>query len=104
MTPGSTVNALVEVADPPEVCTVIVPVEAVRGTVAAAFVDDDTTTDVLATPLKLTVIGATKFVPVIVTGAPRTADVGVKTLIVGAAAKALAAQSEIIARRAGRTE
>jgi hypothetical protein len=93
------VNALDEVLEPPAVCTEIAPVDAVKGTVAAAFVGDDTTTEVLATPLKLTVIGATKFVPVIVTGAPSLPDAGEKALIVGAAANALAAQSGISARK-----
>jgi hypothetical protein len=46
-------------------------------------------------------MGATKFVPVIVTVASNLPDVGEKPLIVGAAAKALAAPSEMIARRMG---
>ncbi len=101
VTPGITVNALVEAPEPPDVSTVIVPVAAVSGTVALADVDDTTVTDALAPPLKLTVIGATKFVPVIVTAAFSVPKVGEKTLIVGAAANVLAAPSEIIARRAG---
>jgi hypothetical protein len=67
-----------------------------------ALVDDTTTTAELATPLKLTVIGATKFVPVSVTIAPSFPDVGAKTLIVGAAANAPTVQNDNIARMEGR--
>jgi hypothetical protein len=74
---------------------VIVPLDAVLGTVAWIVVDDETEISVLATPLKLTVAGATKFVPVIVTVELRMPEAGEKTLIVGAAANALAEPSEI---------
>ncbi len=90
-------NALVEETEPPDVFRVIGPVDAVSGTLAAAVVGDDTTTDVLGTLLKLTVIGETKFVPVIVTGALNMPEAGEKPLIVGEAANALAAQSIAIA-------
>jgi hypothetical protein len=97
--PGSTVNALVDVTDPPEAVRVIGPEAAVTGTVALTLVEDTTVTDGLATPLKLTVTGAKKFVPVIVTGVFSVPEAGEKTLIVGTAANAPAAQSEINAKR-----
>jgi hypothetical protein len=62
-------------------------------------VDDETETNVLATPLKLTVAGDTKFVPVIVTVELKMPEAGENPLIVGAAANALAVQSGMIARR-----
>jgi hypothetical protein len=92
------VKALVEVTEPPLVCTVIVPVDAVTGKAAVMLVDETTVTEELAAPLKLTVAGATKFVPVIVTVAPSLPEVGAKTLIAGAAANALAPQSETSAK------
>ncbi len=98
--PGRTVNALADAPEPPLVCTAIVPVAAVKGTVALTLVDEITVTDGLATPWKLTVIGATKFVPVIVTDVFNVPEVGAKTLIVGAAAKVPAKPSELIARTA----
>jgi hypothetical protein len=97
--PGSTVNALEEVAEPPESVTVIVPVAAVFGTVAWMVFDDETEINVLATPPKLTVAGATKLVPVIVTVELNMPEAGENPLIVGAAANALPAQSEISAIR-----
>jgi hypothetical protein len=93
------VNALDELAEPPDVATVMTPVAAVGGTAVLTLVDDTTVTVVLATPLKLTVTGATKFVPVIVTVEYSTPEAGEKTLIVGVAANELAAPSESIARR-----
>jgi hypothetical protein len=98
-TPGRTVKALAEVAEPPASPTVITPVDAVGGREALTLVDETTVTAVLATPLKLTVTGATKFVPVIVTVEYKTPEAGAKALMVGAAAKLVAAQSESIARR-----
>jgi hypothetical protein len=76
------------------------PVDAVGGTVALTLVDDTTVTDELATPPKLTVTGATKFVPVIVTVEYSTPEAGENPLIVGAAANALALQSDTSAKMA----
>ncbi len=92
-------NALAELAEPPDVARVITPVDAAGGKVALTVVDETTVTEVLATPLKLTVTGATKFVPVIVTAEYSTPEAGENAPIVGAAAKMLGAPSKIIARR-----
>ncbi len=92
-------NALEDVAEPPDVDTVIVPVDPVAGTFAWIVVDEETEIKVQATPLKLTVAGETKFEPVIVTVELKMPEAGENPLIVGAAAKLRAAQSEIIARK-----
>lgn len=84
--PVLTVKLLVEVAVPPAVVTVIVPVVAPVGTVAIICVAVELVT-VACVPLNLTVLLAAvveKFVPVMVTAVPIAPLVGEKLVIVGA--------------------
>jgi hypothetical protein len=80
-----TVKLLALVTEPPGVVTLIGPVVAPAGTVAVILVAL-TTLNVAATPLKVTLVAAVRFVPVIVTVVPTGPKVGANEVIVGAAA------------------
>ena len=80
--PSIKVNVADEVAVPPGVVTIIVPV-APAPTTAVILVALTTTNDVAAVPPKLTAVAPVKFVPVIVTVVPTTPLVGVKDVIDG---------------------
>lgn len=79
------VKSVAEVAVTPATATVIFPDVAPAGTVVVMLVAVDAVT-VAAVPLNVTVLSAgvvLKFVPVMVTVAPTTPDVGVKLVMVG---------------------
>ena len=80
-----TVNALVDVAVPPAVVTLIAPLVAPFGTVAEMW-PASVTEKVAVVPLNFTPVAPVKFVPVIVTFVPDCPLVGEKLVIVGAAA------------------
>jgi hypothetical protein len=71
------------VAVPPGVVTVILPVEALAGTVATIWVGLFTVKEADA-PLKATELTLTKFEPVMVTAVPGGPELGVKELMAGA--------------------
>jgi len=79
-----TVNALADVAVPPAVVTLIVPLVAPFGTVVEMWLAS-VTEKVAAVPLNCTPVAPLKFVPVIVTATPACPLVGEKLAIVGAA-------------------
>jgi hypothetical protein len=82
---ASTVNALPLLATPPTVTTTL-PVDAPAGTGTTMLVELQVET-VPAVPLKVTVLlpcVAPKFVPVMVTEAPTSPDVGLRLLMAGA--------------------
>ena len=108
---GRTVNAEGEVAVPPEVATVTLPVVAVDGTVAVIFVEE-LTLNLALTPLNLTVCTLVKFDPPMATLVPTMPEIGLSVLILGALAQdgaaseatTASARSEVrAARRARRT-
>jgi hypothetical protein len=76
---------VVLVAVPPGVVTVIVPLVAPAGTVAAIWVAE-LTVNVADVPLKATTVAPVKFVPVIVTTVPGVPLDGLKPVMVGAGA------------------
>jgi len=76
------------VAVPPEVMTVIRPVDAPLGTVARTCVAE-TGVEAAVTPLNFTAIGLLKFVPLIVTVVPTGPWFGENELIDGAATVAV---------------
>jgi len=83
---GMKVKALLLVAVPPGVVTVIVPV-APMPTVAVSEVALTTEKDAAAVPPKATAVVPVKFVPVMVMTAPVAPLVGVKEVMVGAGMK-----------------
>src|SRR5580765_3975165 len=80
---GSTVNAALEVADPPGVVTVSGPVVADAGTVAMR-VESSTTEDAACAPLNATENVPVRFVPWIVMLSPGVPELGVNPVTVGA--------------------
>jgi hypothetical protein len=82
---GTTVKLDELVTVPPGVVTLIVPVVAPVGTVVAIDVAV-TVPRVAVVPLNFTLVAPVRFVPVMVTASPTPALVGVKLVIVGAAA------------------
>jgi len=84
---GTTVKLNELVAVPPGVVTLIVPLVAPVGTVAAIVVELVTEKLVEAVPLNFTAVAPVKFVPVRVTEAPIPPLVGLKLVMVGAATK-----------------
>src|SRR5205807_203639 len=82
---ASTVNALLLVAVPPEVATLIGPLVAPLGTVAVIEVAEPAVKLAL-TPLKRTAVAPLKLVPLIVTVVPTGPLAGEKLVIVGALA------------------
>ena len=72
-----------EVAVPPAVVTVIVPIVALFGTVAAICVEELTVKVVALVPLKATDVAPVRLVPVITTLVPTGPLVGLKLVIVG---------------------
>jgi len=79
---GMTVKLLALLAVPPAVVTLIGPVEAPLGTVAAIEVDEFTVKPAL-TPLNRTALAPVKLVPLMVTIVPTPPLVGEKLVIVG---------------------
>ena len=71
------------VAVPPGAVTLTLPVVP-PATTAVMLVASTTVNDVAAVPPKLTAVAPVKLVPVMVTVAPLTANVGVKEVMVGA--------------------
>jgi len=80
---GSTVNAVLEVADPPGVVTVSGPVVAVAGTVAMS-VESSTTENAACVSLNTTENVPVRFVPSIVMLSPDVPEPGVNPVTVGA--------------------
>jgi len=81
---GVTLKAVALVAVPPGAVTLIVPVDAPAGTVAAIDVSEPTVNDALV-PANLTLVAPVKLVPVIVTLVPTGPLVGLNDAIVGGA-------------------
>jgi hypothetical protein len=84
-----TVNELVEVAVPPEVVTLMGPVELLMAGTIMTICALDVLVTVAETPFTLTVLPVVKFVPVMVTVVPGGPLVGVKPVIVGGVAPLL---------------
>jgi hypothetical protein len=94
---GFTVNVLALVPVPPELVTVILPVDAPEGTGAVILVEELTTkfpgaTDGTGTPLNATPVMPTKLVPLMVTEVPTVPLVGENELTVGTAKVTLKAE------------
>src|SRR5438876_11786320 len=83
---GPTVKLLLLVAVPPGVVTLMSPLVAPAGTVAAIEVEEVTVKLTALVPLNVTAVGPVEAVPVIVTVVPTGPLVGVKLVIVGAGA------------------
>jgi hypothetical protein len=85
--PGVTVKLVPLVPVPPEVVTLIGPVDAPAGTVTVIWVSLSTVKEVAAVPLKATAVAPVKPVPLIVTPVPVGPELGVKPVIPGVTVK-----------------
>jgi hypothetical protein len=95
--PRFTVKLLAEVAVPPGVVTEICPVVEPLATIAVICVALFTAKEDAAMPLNLTLVAPVKFVPVMVTVAPKAPLAGLKLEIAGAGGGGLDPAPELVA-------
>ena len=95
-------NAMLEVAVPPGVLTVIMPVLVPEATVAAICVALLTVKLEAAFPLKATAVAPVRLVPVIATDVPELPETGVKLVMVGTGVVFCGDEEELLAPQASR--
>lgn len=95
--PTFTVKLLVEVAVPPGVVTETCPLVEPLGTIAVIWAAVFTAKEDAAMPLNLTLVAPAKFVPVMMTVAPKAPLAGLKLAMVGAGGGGLEPGPELVA-------